>query len=140
MSNVPVSPINPAHYRQGKWEVIELIEDYRMDFVLGNATKYIARAGKKEPDKLIEDLNKALWYLDRILQQCANGNRRHYGFVPKIGPHEFCKSAGVSEELSEAINCICTFAALADLDFAHQKNYIEYAITHVKQFIKSQSE
>jgi len=34
-----------------------------MNFNLGNAVKYIWRAGSKSPDKLIEDLEKARWYL-----------------------------------------------------------------------------
>jgi len=56
---------NPSHYTDGKIEVIEFIEDKNMDFHLGNAVKYIARAGKKDPSKLIEDLEKAQWYLNR---------------------------------------------------------------------------
>lgn len=59
-------PINPSHY-QGKIEVIDFIEDKGLDFHLGNAVKYIARAGKKDPDKILEDLKKARWYLDRAI-------------------------------------------------------------------------
>ena len=63
-------PVNhPAHYTDGKIEVIDFIEDKKLDFHLGNAVKYIARAGKKDPKKLIEDLEKARWYLDRKIQQ-----------------------------------------------------------------------
>ena len=39
-----------------------------MDFHLGNTFKYIARAGKKGTDKEIQDLKKALWYLERKIQ------------------------------------------------------------------------
>jgi hypothetical protein len=39
-----------------------------MDFHLGNTFKYIARAGKKETDREIQDLKKALWYLQRKIQ------------------------------------------------------------------------
>jgi hypothetical protein len=38
-----------------------------LGFHLGNAVKYIARAGKKDPNRLREDLEKARWYLDRAL-------------------------------------------------------------------------
>lgn len=55
---------HPSHYNSGKIEVIEAIEDWALGFSLGNAVKYIARAGKKTPDKL-QDLKKARWYLDR---------------------------------------------------------------------------
>ncbi len=55
----------PAHYTDGKIEVIDFIEDKKLGYHLGNAIKYIARAGKKNPANLIEDLKKAQWYLSR---------------------------------------------------------------------------
>ena len=61
--NDPVE--NPQHYKSGKIETIEVIEDWNLDFHLGNAIKYISRAGKKDPEKEIEDLKKAKWYLER---------------------------------------------------------------------------
>ena len=63
VTNDPVS--HPAHYTDGKIEVIDFIEDKGLGFHLGNAIKYIARAGKKDPSKAVEDLEKARWYLDR---------------------------------------------------------------------------
>lgn len=63
-------PVNhPSYYTDGKIEMIEFIEDKRLDFCLGNAVKYISRAGKKDPDKEIEDLNKAVWYINRRIKQ-----------------------------------------------------------------------
>ena len=62
-SNDPVN--HPAHYTDGKIEVIDFIEDKKLGFHLGNAVKYIARAGKKDPTKTVQDLKKARWYLDR---------------------------------------------------------------------------
>ena len=62
-------PINPAHYRDGKIEVIDFIEDKRLGFHLGNAVKYIARAGKKDPTKEVEDLKKADWYIKRRIKK-----------------------------------------------------------------------
>ena len=56
---------HPAHYTDGKYETIEFIERNLFDYHDGNAIKYISRAGKKDPDKLIEDLEKALWYINR---------------------------------------------------------------------------
>lgn len=59
-------PVNhPSHYTDGKIEVIDFIEDKKLCFHLGNTVKYISRAGKKNPDKTIEDLEKAKWYLER---------------------------------------------------------------------------
>ena len=62
----PVS--HPAHYTSGKIECIDYIEDKQLGFHLGNAVKYITRAGKKSPGKKIEDLRKAMWYIDRYIQ------------------------------------------------------------------------
>lgn len=65
-------PVNrPAHYTDGKIEVIDFIEDKNLDFCLGNAVEYIARAGKKDPDKEIEDLKKAQWYVNRRIYQLS---------------------------------------------------------------------
>ncbi len=59
-------PVNhPSHYTDGKIEVIDFIEDKKLGFHLGNAVKYIARAGKKDPNKEVEDLKKAIWYINR---------------------------------------------------------------------------
>jgi hypothetical protein len=63
---------HPSHYNQGKFEVIEVIEDQGLDFHLGNALKYICRAGKKDPKKTVEDLQKAVWYLKRKIEVLQN--------------------------------------------------------------------
>lgn len=59
----------PSHYTDGKIEVIDFIEDKGLNFHRGNAVKYIARAGKKDPNKEIEDLEKAVWYLQREIEK-----------------------------------------------------------------------
>lgn len=65
--NDPVN--NPAHYTDGKIEVIDFIEDKQLGFHLGNTVKYVSRAGKKDPDKKIQDLEKAKWYLEREINR-----------------------------------------------------------------------
>lgn len=60
---------HPSHYTDGKIEVIDFIEDKGLNFHRGNAVKYIARAGKKDPAKEIEDLQKAAWYLNREIMR-----------------------------------------------------------------------
>lgn len=60
---------HPAHYNQGRIEVIEFIEDKLLGFHRGNAVKYIARAGLKNPEKEIEDLEKAQWYISREIER-----------------------------------------------------------------------
>lgn len=59
---------HPLHYTDGKIEVIEFIEDKNLNYHKGNAIKYICRAGKKDPQKEIEDLQKAIWYINREIK------------------------------------------------------------------------
>ena len=58
---------NPEHYGGATniYEAIKVIEAWDLDFHLGNTVKYISRAGKKNPEKELEDLKKAAWYLQR---------------------------------------------------------------------------
>jgi len=61
-------PVNhPPHYggADNTYEAIKVIEAWGLGFNLGNAVKYVSRAGKKTPATLCEDLKKARWYLDR---------------------------------------------------------------------------
>ena len=60
---------HPDHYNHGEIEVIDFIEDKELGFHLGNAVKYISRAGRKNPDKTVEDLRKAVWYVNRQIQR-----------------------------------------------------------------------
>jgi len=57
---------HPEHYNSGKIEAIEVIEDWKLDFHCGNALKYIAR--HKHKGKSNEDIEKAIWYLQRYLE------------------------------------------------------------------------
>lgn len=55
---------HPDHYLgERKYEPIEVINDWGLNFQTGNAVKYISRAGRKNSDATIEDLEKAVWYL-----------------------------------------------------------------------------
>lgn len=62
---------HPAHYggADNVYEAIKVIEAWNLDFCLGNVVKYISRAGKKEGNSLIQDLEKAKWYLERRIQE-----------------------------------------------------------------------
>jgi len=61
---------HPQHYggESNVYEAIKVIEAWDLDFHLGNTVKYISRAGKKGTDKELQDLNKALWYLKRKIE------------------------------------------------------------------------
>lgn len=58
---------HPPHYQGAGIEVIDVIESFNLGFCLGNAVKYILRAGKKED--FVEDLEKARWYIDRMIER-----------------------------------------------------------------------
>lgn len=59
---------HPDHYggKDNPFEAIKVIEAWKLGFCLGNALKYISRAGKK--GNALEDLRKARWYIDREIQ------------------------------------------------------------------------
>jgi len=61
-------PVNkPSHYTEGRqFETIEVIEDWKLSYRLGNCVKYISRAGRKGDRK--QDLEKAAWYLQREIE------------------------------------------------------------------------
>lgn len=61
----------PAHYVDGRqYEPLDVIEDWQLDFHLGQVLKYVARAGRKGgSDGAIYDLHKAKVYLERKLAQ-----------------------------------------------------------------------
>jgi hypothetical protein len=72
---------NPSHYQNGvieqdgssRYEAIKVIEAWELGFHLGNVVKYISRAGKKH-NRVLEDLKKARWYLDRQIEQMEKQN------------------------------------------------------------------
>lgn len=71
-------PINhPAHYggAENPYEAIKVIEAWGLGFCLGNAVKYISRAGRKV-DPTIQDLKKARWYLDREIANLEKTNAK----------------------------------------------------------------
>ena len=67
------SAIRPEHYggADSTYEVFKVLEAWGLDkdFYLGNVIKYVARAGKKNSAKYKEDLQKALVYLQRRIDQ-----------------------------------------------------------------------
>ena len=59
---------HPEYYNTGEHEAISVIEDWELGFHLGNAVKYIARAGRKNRDEYVKDLEKAVWYVNRLIK------------------------------------------------------------------------
>ena len=62
---------HPPHYKSGGMEVIDVIEAFGLDYCTGNAIKYLLRCGKKDIAPPVEDLKKAIWYIERKIQQCS---------------------------------------------------------------------
>ena len=60
-------PINPDHYRSHPSGIVCIDVTEHMNFCLGNAIKYIWRAGKKDDPR--QDLSKAVWYLEREIKR-----------------------------------------------------------------------
>jgi hypothetical protein len=65
---------HPSHYTQGQFEVIEVIEDWELDFHLGNVVKYVARSPYK--GEQLQDLLKAQWYLQRKIHQLQSPTQK----------------------------------------------------------------
>jgi hypothetical protein len=65
---------HPNHYggKSNPYEAIKVIDAWELGFSLGNTVKYISRAGKKDPNKELEDLKKAKWYLEHHIKTLEN--------------------------------------------------------------------
>ena len=66
---------HPRHYNQGKIEIIDAIEDWNLDFCEGNVIKYVAR--HKHKSNPLQDLLKAKWYLERIIEKEQSRSQSH---------------------------------------------------------------
>lgn len=66
---------HPSHYGGGDnpYETIKVIRAWKLDFSLGNAVKYISRAGKKNGESTVDDLKKALWYIQNKIDELEQG-------------------------------------------------------------------
>ena len=59
---------SPAYYTRGSIEIWDFIRDQQLNYHLGNAVKYISRAGFKDANSKAQDLKKAIHYLENELQ------------------------------------------------------------------------
>lgn len=94
-------PINPSHYggSDNPYEAIKVIDGFGLayGFCCGSALKYVFRAGKKH-DRVREDLEKALWYLDYVVE------------------HRLVDLPGGQSMSVNEISAICDAHGLSDLD------------------------
>lgn len=93
-------PVNkPSHYAEGRqFETIEVIEDWKLSYRLGNCVKYISRAGRKGDRK--QDLEKALWYLQREIE--AIDKPSQYNPPADVQYEDVLEYYGQSIDLDEA--------------------------------------
>jgi hypothetical protein len=62
--------VNPKHYASlGLYSAVHVIEKWKLGFCLGNALKYIQRAGSKPGESEVVDLKKAVWYIQRHIHE-----------------------------------------------------------------------
>ena len=69
---------HPDHYggKENIYEVVKVCEAWGLDkdAYIFNVVKYVARAGKKDTDKELQDMKKALWYLNRKIERLENNS------------------------------------------------------------------
>lgn len=113
-----MTEIRPDYYKSGGLEAFDVIDAFDLDFNLGNAFKYIARAGKKG-DK-VEDLRKAVTYLNREIEK--EGKKRiDEAFRRKIETAPIMiKNEVSSEEVARAIRE--KFGKISDYEAGRQEN------------------
>lgn len=84
LQNQPIRPIfakitkddpvkHPSHYTRGKIEVWDFIVDQGLNYCTGTAVRYLCRAGYKDPNKHVEDLNKAKAFIEREIKRLETG-------------------------------------------------------------------
>ena len=65
---------HPEYYEKNGIEAIDFIEAHSLNFSLGNAVKYIVRAGHKPGEDSITALEKAKWYISREIERQKKKN------------------------------------------------------------------
>lgn len=99
---------HPSHYNTGEIEVIDFIADRCMTigFDMGNAIKYLSRAGLKDPDTTIEDLDKAKWYCQHMISHISK-KKRFLNFDVsdryKISTDDYINDKGLSYNIGQAL-------------------------------------
>lgn len=105
---------HPSHYggADNVYEAIKVIRAWGLGFSLGNAVKYLCRAGKKGGESALDDLRKARWYLDNEIAALGGGTLIVHGDVASVVVDE---ESRVTIELhaEDAIRLLSTMPAKA---------------------------
>lgn len=75
---------SPDHYTRGAIEVWDFIRDQELNYHLGNAIKYICRAGYKSSESKEKDLKKAIHYLENELNNTTSTESIATGTIDRI--------------------------------------------------------
>ena len=139
---------HPSHYTSGKIEVIDFIDDQQLSYEKGNVVKYVCRAGKKDPNKEIEDLKKAAWYIQREIKNVENRNKEKItkyivdkltdkGFSVRYDYIDDCINMYVQKEK----HYVTSVMSLTTLNATEDKQYyIDYFISSIiEQFNAAES-
>ena len=132
---------NPSHYTSGKYDVINFIEDRGFGFCLGNVAKYICRAGKKYPgdkQKELQDLKKAMWYLNRRIEEEYDGCWYDSEENPqlKINLEDFIKDQKLSYIRGKIISLISNWdAGTIERDLYSAKELLDTEIHRMEEEI-----
>lgn len=96
--------INPSHYHgDRKFEPIDVIEDWQLNYRLGNAVKYISRNGRKPNEDPREGIKKAIWYLERELE-ALDGSKTPYAVTYEDVLEEYAACAAEGAEPRESLD------------------------------------
>ena len=123
---------NPSYYNRGKIEVWEFIEDQGLDYHTGNAVKYIARAGFKDPSKEVEDLQKAIAFLERKIK-VLNGTADINTKITTFQDYAKTLTAKQREFLEDKFNTIKNYL-MEDVAKYKEKMTTYWQIECVKKF------
>ena len=63
-----MNKFSPSHYQRGKIEVWDFIADQELDYFTGNVIKYLCRAGHKDCETELDDLQKAKVYIEKRIE------------------------------------------------------------------------
>lgn len=113
-----ISMDNPSYYLSSGFEAWDFIGSRDLDYFLGNAVKYLVRAGRKPGARAKDDLGKALHYIEKRIIAAENGyehrsRHQHEAFGGLVRRDAFIEAHGLGGLRAKAIVLICA-ASTAD--------------------------
>jgi len=74
---------HPQHYGGDTvYEPIKIVDAFNLNFCLGNVIKYVLRAGRKPGEPKLDDLKKALWYLQHEVNKLEKEEAQRNDYNP----------------------------------------------------------